>query len=68
MDSVKRKVNGASAVAGDDADDRASKRRKIPDVSFHARILASDLARVVGGIKGIVVKCVMERREWSTTT
>lgn len=30
MDSSKRKVNGASAVAGDDVDDRASKRRKIP--------------------------------------
>jgi hypothetical protein len=29
----KRKINGGSAVAGDDVDDRATKRRKLPIVS-----------------------------------
>jgi hypothetical protein len=34
MDS-KRKVNGGGVPAGEDLDDRAAKRRKLPSVSYH---------------------------------
>jgi hypothetical protein len=56
MDSSKRKVNGSVAV-GDDLDDRASKRRKIPNVSEVVSLYNGHLRAVYG-----ICACVVDWR------